>query len=308
MLVRKSLALAATLLTVLACGEDSPTAPQKLEDVELLVSSAWLSTHLNDPAVVVLHVGTDAVYRAGHIPGARFIPFTTIAIDKGGTPFELPDTPVLESAFEEAGVSDNTHVVIYTDAGVLQAARAFFTLDYLGHKRVSLLDGGLDIWKIEGRALSTDVPAVTRGALSPQPDPQRFVTADWLRQRLQDPAVVLMDARPANEYSGQVPGSFAPPRPGHIPGAYNLFWRDLLLSTSDPRFKDRETLRATYAAIGATAGKRVVASCITGVLSSVAYFVARYLDLDVGLYDGSFLEWSRRPELPVAKCASRLCP
>ncbi|MGQ0643116.1 MAG: sulfurtransferase, partial [Gemmatimonadaceae bacterium] len=265
------------------------------------------STHLNDPDVVVLHVGTDAVYRAGHIAGARFIAVTTIAPERNGTPFELADTPVLEAAFEAAGVSDRSHVVIYTDAGILQAARAFFTLDYVGHRRVSLLDGGLDIWKLEGRPLNSEVPTVATGSLTVRAQADRLVTADWLNQRLQDPAIVLLDARTSSEYSGQVPGSFAPPRPGHIPGAYNLFWRDMVLSATDQRLKDRETLRAAYAAVGATAGKRVVSSCITGVLSSVNYFVARYLGLDVSLYDGSFLEWSRRPELPVAKCASRFC-
>jgi len=275
----------------------------------LLVTSAWLSTRLTNPEVVVLHVGTDAVYRAGHIPGARFIAITTIAPERNGNPFELADTPALEAAFEAAGVSDASHVVIYTDAGITQAARAFFTLDYLGHRRVSLLDGGLDIWKVENRPMNTDTPVATAGALTLRLQDQRIVTADWLRQRLSDPAIVLLDARPSNEYSGQVAGSFAPPRPGHIPGALNVFWRDLVLSATDQRFKDKETLRAAYTAIGAAAaGKRVVSSCITGVLSSVTYFVARYLDLDVTLYDGSFLEWSRRPELPVAKCGTPMCP
>jgi thiosulfate/3-mercaptopyruvate sulfurtransferase len=302
-----TLPIAITSFALLGCDTD-PVGPREpvLQSV-LLIAGASLATRLSDPSVVVLHVGTETAYRTGHIPGARFVAYSAIAVTRDNLPFELADLATLEAAFETAGVSDGSQVVLYTDAGILQAARAFFTLDYLGHTRVSLLDGGLDTWKADGRPLSTETVAPARGAFTPRPRLERLVTADWIAQRLQNPSVSLIDVRPATEYSGDVPGSLNPPRPGHIPGARNLFWRDLLLSQQDSRLKDEATLRAMFTAAGAVHGNTVVAHCITGVLSSVAYFTARYLGYDVTLYDGSFLDWSRRSELPVAKCATSLC-
>lgn len=268
---------------------------------ELLVSTGWLATRLDDPAVVVLHVGRDeADYRAGHLPGARFLPLGAIVVERDGVPNELPEVDALQEAFAAVGVSDGSHVVLYGDLGGLAAARAFFTLDYLGHARVSLLDGGLEAWRAEGRALATEAPAIARGTFTPRPQPERLVTAEWVHRHLNDPRVVLIDARPPAEYAGEVPGGGVE-RPGHIPGARSIFWRNALVSESDPRLKDVDALRALYAEAGAAPGRTVVTYCRTGVQASHAYFVARYLGYDVKMYDGSYIDWSRRSELPVER-------
>ena len=304
---RRTTLLFGSLLALFAC-EGDVMEPTLRPEPERLVSTEWLSARLTDPSIVVIQVGTQAKYLAGHIPGARFVATAAIAPTIDGVPFELPALSVLEAAFEAAGVSDDSHVVLYADAGVVFAARAFFTLDYLGHSRVSLLDGGLDRWKAEARPLSTDAVSPARGAFSPRVRREAVVTADWLHQRLEDPDLVHLDARAPAEYQGDEGGSFAPPRLGHIPGARNLPWRNLLRSSTDQRLDDTAALIATFEATGAMPGKRVVTSCITGVLGSMLYFTARYLGYEVSLYDGSFLEWSRREELPVARCGTPFCP
>jgi thiosulfate/3-mercaptopyruvate sulfurtransferase len=276
-----------------------PAPPPSRISHPLLVPTDWLASRLNDPAVVVLQVGRDeAEYRAGHIPGARFVPLGSIVVERDGILNELPETDALQGVFAEAGVSDASHVVLYGDLGGLAAARAFFTLDYLGHMRVSLLDGGLERWKAEQRQLSTEAPAVQRGTFSPLPRADRVVSAGWVRQHLDDPTLVLIDARPPAQFTGEDATGL---RPGHIPGARNIFWRSALLSDDDPRLKDLPELRAMFAAAGAAPGRTVVAYCRTGVQASHTYFVARYLGYDVVLYDGSFIDWSRRSELPVER-------
>jgi thiosulfate/3-mercaptopyruvate sulfurtransferase len=188
--------------------------------------------------------------------------------------------------------------VVYGDLGGLAAGRAFFTLDYLGHTRVSLLDGGLEAWKAENGALATTPPQVRRGSFTPRPRADRVVDAGWVRQRLDDPRYLLIDARPTAQFSGEDAAGL---RAGHIPGAKNIFWRTALVSDDDPRLRPAAELRSLYAAAGAAPNRTVVTYCRTGMQASHAYFVARYLGYDAVMYDGSMVDWSRQAELPVAR-------
>nr|MDQ3388479.1 rhodanese-like domain-containing protein [Gemmatimonadota bacterium] len=245
-------------------------------NAELLMSADSLATRLGDSAVVVVHVGRDrSSYDAGHIPGARFLPLGSIVAERDGVPNELPGVAHLDSIFEGLGVSDSSHVVLYGDLGGLAAARAFFTLEYLGHTRVALLDGGIEGWRSGGRPLIAAVPAPARGILSSVPRPEIVASAAWVRERLTDPRVILIDARPPAEYSGAEAGSGVA-RPGHIPGAHNIFWRTALVSEARPHLRHPAALRALYEAAGAATDKVVVAYCRTGVQASHAYFVSRY--------------------------------
>src|SRR3974377_1375001 len=112
---------------------------------DMLFSPAWLVQHLNDPNLVILQVSRDrAAYDTGHIPGARFLALSDIAVTRDGILNELPPAATLKSLFERVGVSDDSRVLLYGDASVLPATRAYFTLDYLGHgQATALLDGGL---------------------------------------------------------------------------------------------------------------------------------------------------------------------
>ncbi len=138
---------------------------------EMIVSAKWLAEHLNDPKVVVLHVADKrSEYDAGHIPGARFLSLDDFI---EGQDAELPTTEKLKDTFEKLGVSDDSRVVIYTTAWYPMAGRAYYTLDYLGHgDHTALLDGGIDEWRVEKRALATDTPKVARGSFTPHLHPE----------------------------------------------------------------------------------------------------------------------------------------
>lgn len=288
-----------------ARGQGSGTAPEHAAfapqlDSSLLVSGEWLAAHLEDPGVVVLQVGPDqAAYDQGHIPGARFLPVSAIVTDRAGNVNELPQVAHLDSVFESVGVGDDARVIVYGPP--LAAARAFFTLDYLGHgDQTALLNGGLEGWKEAGRPLSTVAPRVARASFTPRPQPERVVEAEWVEQHLTDPSIALLDARPAAQFTGADAGPGVP-RPGHIPGAGNLFWEELIISPQDPVLKDPETLRTLFREAGVRPGDTVVTYCRTGMQASFAYFVARYLGYETRMYDGSFMDWSRREELPVER-------
>jgi thiosulfate/3-mercaptopyruvate sulfurtransferase len=298
------LAGAAVLAATAGCLVNVPKAnPLPQWDRSLLVSTEGLAARLNDPRTVVIHVGRDRTsYDAGHIPGARFLPLSSIVTERGGVPNELPEAEALERTFEALGVSDNSRVVLYGDLNGLLAARAFFTLDFLGKTDAALLDGGLEQWRSENRQVSTEAPSVNPGALTVRPRRDIVVDADWVRARLgNDSTIVLVDARPPAEFTGETPGDGVT-RPGHIPGAHNIFWRTAMVGERDTRLRSPEVLHASYTLADAAFGDTIVAYCRTGVQASHAYYVARYLRRPVVMYDGSFIDWSRRgEEYPVER-------
>ncbi|HYL39385.1 MAG TPA: sulfurtransferase [Bryobacteraceae bacterium] len=266
---------------------------------DMLVSTGWLAQHLTDPQVVILHVaGNRTAYDAGHIPGARFVALPSIAITRDSIPNELPPVADLKKVLEAAGVSDDSRVILYGDTSVLPATRAYFTFDYLGHgDRTSLLDGGLEKWRAEGRALTKDAPAETQGRFTPHPKPELVVQMDAVKQMTSHAGAtpsseILLDARPATDYTGE--------KGSHIPGALNLFWMESQVSRENQTLKPEAELRKLYEAIGVTPNRPVVTYCHSGMQASQAYFTLKYLGYDVRLYDGSMSEWNLRGA-PVEK-------
>ena len=257
----------------------------------ILISGEWLSAHLRDDSLVVLHVGTQRDYDAGHIPGSRLVTLNDISItDASGLRLELPGTDKLEEAFAKLGVTDSSRVIVYAGTPSVQSAtRVWFTLDYLGAgNRAALLDGGLAAWKAAGRPVATDTPPPARaGKFTAHPRPELVVNADWVREHLADKNVQLVDARDPQFYSGADAGSM--PRGGHIPGARNVPYSSLL--GENGAIHGSETLHSPAAL--------TVSYCHIGQQATVIYFAARYQGLEARLYDGSFQDWSRRAELPV---------
>jgi thiosulfate/3-mercaptopyruvate sulfurtransferase len=273
---------------------------------ELVVTADWLATHHPNPAVVVLHVARDrAGYDAQHICGAQFVPLADLVTARGGVPNEMPDPDALRDTFERLGVSDDSRVVLYGDSQGLYASRAFVALDYLGRAdRAALLDGGLEQWKGEGRptCAKEDTVARPRGRLTTGPRRQVVATLTEVQRAVGDERsnTVLVDARPPREYSGEEAGENVP-RPGHIPGAVNVFWQQTLESKERPLLRSPDEVRKLYEAAGVTPETPVIVYCRTGVQASHDYFTLKWLGLEPRLYDGSYFEWSHAEGTEVQK-------
>ena len=275
---------------------------------DMLVSTSWLAQHLNDPKIVVLHVSRDrTAYDAGHIPGARFLALSDIVITREGILNELPSAAALKSVFERAGVSDDSRVILYGDASVLPATRAYFTLDYLGHDATALLDGGLPKWKMESRELVKENPEVAQGRFTPRPRPGVVVGIDAVKDlsfaATSAPAAspILVDARTAAEFNGTTQANAEIPRPGHIPGAANVYWMQGQLRKDDITLLPEAGLRKLYESAGVSADRPVVTYCNTGMQASQSYFTLKYLGYDTHMYDGSFSQWSNVKDVAVQK-------
>ena len=277
---------------------------------EMLVSTDWLAQHLHDPGLIVLCIASSAEFcEQGRIAGSRFVSLSAIAITRDGVPNELPALSDLQRIFESVGVSDQSRVVLYGERYGLFAARAYYTLDYMGAAgHASLLNGGLEKWKAENRALTAEPPKIQPGQLTVKAKPEILISLNDMQAiaRTAPESAAIMDARPADEFSGAKISEDVPAA-GHIPNAHGLYWMRLLESPSNPVLRPEAELRELFREAGAGDNRKVVSYCRSGMQSSYDYFVARYLGYEAAMYDGSFYEWSRH-SLPVVKEAKQQSP
>ena len=284
--------LAALAFTANAVTAQNPT----------IVSTEWLAKNLADPKVVVIHAMRDSLdYDAGHIPGARPLFYDSIRVERDGVGTELPAPEQLQRVFERIGVSDDSHVIVYSGGTNMApvASRVFLSLDYLGHPRVSLLSGGFRKWKSEGRAVSTDEPRTAPGKLTPKPR-EVNVTADFVQSRIGKPGFAFIDTRTTPEYLGTSTNPRLPSE-GHVAGARQLEWQQLFADTTSSTFLNESEIRKLFAD-RMNRGDTVVTYCLVGYRGSMTYFAARVLGFPARIYDGSYQDWARR-QLPTKKGA-----
>jgi len=296
------LMLLASWMTVL------PVVEQAASAVPRLVPGTWLADHLNDPDLVLLHVGNARDY-AAHIPGARLLTLADVSVtDTSETGLTLQMLPAeqLRQKLESFGISPTSRIVVYPATNAVQSAtRVMLTLDYAGlGARTSLLDGGLTGWVAASRPTSeVTPPAAVPGnlkALSIQPI---VVDSKFVMEHLKKPGFAIVDARAKTLYDGVQTGG-SPERPhktGHIDGAVNVPFSEITNGAS--QFKSVDELKAVFAAAGVKPGDTVVAYCHIGQQATATIFGARLLGYPVLLYDGSFEEWSRLPNAPVVNPA-----
>lgn len=279
-----------------------PLTAQTLHQ-EMIVTTEWLAGQLEN--VVVLEIGDSATYAAAHIPGARLIETSEILAQRDGTPNELPAIDALEALFTRAGAGNRERIILYSRDPIL-AARAWFTLDYLGHgRRAAILDGGFTKWTDEQRPVSMETTPATPARFESRVNAATLAPFKAVRELVRYREIlgddlVIIDARSAQQYRGTEPGADIN-RPGHIPGAANIPWSDNLTTGAVPRFLPEQELRGLYTTAGVTPKSTNVIYCRTGMQATLNYFVLRYLGYDAMLYDGSFIEWSRDRSMVIAE-------
>ena len=280
-------------LSVLATDTPQPSKSAGAAHPELVVSTQWLADHLSDPNLVIVHIGHhESDYRAGHIPGARYLAMDKFATgdDEPGT--ELLPADELKKNLEAIGIGDNSRVVYYAPDWDPMATRLFFTMDYLGHgNQAALLDGGLDQWVREKRQTSTEDSTAKPGSLTIHLHPEIIAKMDYMKTLVDHPEkdVVIVDARPSKRY-----------RNGHLRGAESLYWQNALISEKEPLLKSPEQLRQLFITAKVNSNDKVVSYCEIGLQASYVYMLARYLGYEAAMYDGSYSEWSQAKQ-PVVR-------
>lgn len=289
-------ALLATLFV--ACGGVAPSEEPLREPQAAAaptVTTPDIFVDAPPPGGQLIFVGQQKAAQADQWRNAVFVPMSVFSVEKNGIPNELPSADSLRRSLEALGVRGGKAVIV---GEPIPAGRAYAAFDYLGlGDRVTLLDGGIKALGEPPAAAAT--PAAESRNLPAEPRADIIVDAKWVHDRLNDRNVVILDARPPEEFSGEKPGAGIT-RPGHIPGARSLFWQKLVVSPENPRLKPEAELRALFEQAGVRPGSIVVAYCRTGGQASFLYTVARHLGYDVRMYDGSFIDWSRT-DYPVER-------
>lgn len=271
----------------------------------LLVTTQWLSEHLNDPNLVILHIGEgDATYMDGHIPGALFAKWDDFVVTRDGIPNEVPDREALIDWVRHFGIEDSSKIVLYDEEKGMQAARAFFTLDVIGlGDQCALLDGQFKAWKSQGREISVERSEPTPSKWTPKGSFHRATIDDReIESILSNPDLggspKFLDARTQEYYSGAKKTEVVS-RPGRLPRAIQMDWLEAIREGDLPLLKSPNDLSHLLQEKGVREGDPVVTYCNTGRSAAHLYFTLRYLGYDVRLYDGSMSEWALDESHPV---------
>jgi thiosulfate/3-mercaptopyruvate sulfurtransferase len=267
-------------------------------NAHLLTSPAELARALaGDARPLVIDLRPPEDFAAGHIPGAVHLDLWGVSlIDTDPAPLKA-FMWMIDHLFNLRGVDAKTPVVVYDEQSGIRAARAFWFLEYFGHPRVQLLDGGFGAWSREGLPITREAAPPHGSTWTGTPQEQTIATWRDVKDRLGRPDVVLLDTRSDAEYDGR---AVRARRGGRIPGAVHVEWTRNL--GPDGAFKPAADLRAMYEAAGVTPDKEVVTYCQGGYRAAHGYLALRLLGYPrVRNYTGSWKEWGDRENLPIEK-------
>ena len=287
-------------------SSSSSSNPGDYATPDVLVSTAWVADHVDDPRVKIVEVDVEPAkgYEVGHAPNAIGWNWQTDLCDT--TMRDLIDPRAFAELCRRAGIRNDDTVVFYGDMNNWFAAWALWQFKYHGHRDARLMNGGRKKWELEGRPWTTDRPAFPRSDYKiPPSDDAIRAYRDEVMAALGKRDVNLVDVRSPDEFTGKV---IAPPgmtetaqRGGHIPGARNVPWART--ANEDGTFKSRAELAKLYTDAGVDLGKPTIAYCRIGERSSHTWFVLKYLlgATDVKNYDGSWTEWGNLVGAPIEK-------
>jgi len=273
-----------------------------------LVTTDWLAAELGKPDLVVFDATKylanedkdgHAEFLRAHIPGARYFDIDEIADPDTDLPHMVPTPGRFGKLIGALGVSNASRVVFYDQKGLASAARGWWLMGLFGHDEAAVLDGGLPKWQSEQRATASGEPSPTAPAtFRPDYRAGKLRGIGDVLGNVKPQAELVLDARAAGRFTGEVPEPRIGMRSGHIPGSASLPYTDLL--KADGTFRSADAVRARLAQAGVDGTRPVVTSCGSGVTACILTLGLRIAGLPEGaVYDGSWTEWGGRSDTPI---------
>jgi thiosulfate/3-mercaptopyruvate sulfurtransferase len=267
---------------------------QTMTNLPLLIESEDLNKALGNQDLLIIDLCSEQSFNEGHIPGAIHVLPSALTCGQPPAPGKLPSLERLEHLFGQLGLTPNTHVVAYDDEGGGWAGRLIWTLDVIGHKNYSYLNGGIHAWRGLGFSESQDVKQTEPTQLNLTLHREHIADVEDIMEKLGQPNFAIWDARSPQEFRGE--RVFAA-KGGHIPGAINCEWTSLMDPQRDLRLRTDALERLN--ALGLNSTQEIVTHCQTHHRSGFTFLVGKILGFNIKAFPGSWSEWGNHPDTPV---------
>lgn len=266
------------------------------ESLPLILEPAALAEIIPAQRLLLVAVCQQQVFLTQHIPGSVLItPAELVAGSKPATG-KLPSVEQLSEVFSRIGLTEDSHVIAYDDEGGGWAGRLIWTLDVLGHRNYSYLNGGLIAWIKGGYACAAGEETVAPTDFQATIDRTPIAELQEVLEQIGNPDSIVWDARAPEEYRGE---KITAARNGHIPGAVNLDWVELMDRDNDLRLLALPDIAKLLESRGISRDKKIITHCQTHHRSGLSYLVGKALGLDIRAYDGSWSEWGNQTDTPI---------
>jgi len=276
------------------------TPPFKTFDHPRLIETGELAGLVDHPSLRIVDMRTSLPdYLKGHIPNAVFLHFEDLLVPRNGIPAQGPDRISLEKLIGDyLSVSNDMWVILYSEKSNPNATFLLWVLDFLGHKRVGILNGGWEKWGSEKHPITQSYPSLLPKKFFGRVKREILAEKNWVRDERLAKDVVIVDTRSPKQYSGEEGDEI---RRGHIPGARNIFWETTLEGDEIRVWKKKDDLEKVFAESGVVKDKEMVVYSRTGRKASHVYFALKYVlgFPNIRLYRGSWVEWSADKNLPI---------